>query len=46
MLVSIETETVKSIDILPLLFIKSWKKKRESNDRRGYKHTNVKLKNT
>ena len=48
MLVSIGTETVKSIDILPLLFIKSWKKKkkRESNDRRGYKRTNVKLKNT
>ena len=27
MLVSIGTETFKSIDILPLLFIKSWKKK-------------------
>ena len=31
MLVSIGTETVKSIDILPLLFIKSRKKKREKN---------------
>ena len=49
MLVSIGTETAKSIDILPLLFIKSLKKKKEkrgSNNRRGYKRTNVKLKNT
>ena len=31
MLVSIGTETVKSIDILPLFFIKSWKKKEKKN---------------
>ena len=45
MLVSIGTETVKSIDILPLLFIKMWKKKKKNVDQMIGADTNVQTSN-